>query len=84
MILYGRFLSNTPDPATDKYGPTLSYHAWSDRTGVMAERERQAHRDWIARNVIGPPQATATKTVEQMQAEGYVGVYAPVVEETPK
>lgn len=38
---------------------------------------------WVNANIIGPPQATAYYTREQMEAKGMVGLYAPKQEEKP-
>jgi len=37
---------------------------------------------WINRNVIGPPKATESTTVERLTAQGYVGIYSPKEEES--
>ncbi len=37
----------------------------------------QRQRQWLKGKVIGEPQATASYTVEQLKAQGYVGVYLP-------
>ncbi len=59
------WLSNTADPRDLRYKPSPNEH---DERGRMA---------WIEQNVIGLPKATAAHTREQLQAMGYVGIYAP-------
>lgn len=73
--LLGRHLSNISDhrrPHADKLfcycsrdDPQARYAAWA------------SHLDWINRNRIGPPKATDSYTVEQLEAFGMIGIYAP-------
>ena len=39
------------------------------------------HLEWINRNVIGRPKATEAYTVEQLEAMGMIGIYAPLESE---
>lgn len=78
----GRFLSNTYDP-TRPHAEAMhcySFHAYND---INSRRhEWQMHLNWINANIITRPKATATYTVEQLEAMGMVGLYAHPEETT--
>jgi hypothetical protein len=71
MSKRGRWLSNTHDPA-DPDADTFVHK-------LDCESQEQAvsgWRAWLAQGEIGPPKATHTYTVEELQEKGLVGVYA--------
>lgn len=52
-------------------------HRKPDARNTTPEEAWRQHLEWINRNVIGRPQATETYTVEQLEAMGMIGIYAP-------
>jgi hypothetical protein len=71
------WVTNTHD-LEDPHAPRgliLSRDEWAvDGTGTAW----QGHLEWLADKVIGEPKATEECTVEELKAEGMVGVYRRV------
>lgn len=73
----GKFLTNTPDP-NGEYGRALfaySNHAQDCGQSAM-DSEWQHHLNYIKEHVVGPPKGTEKWTVEQLQEQGMIGIYA--------
>lgn len=66
-----RFLSNTYNPDLPDARRYVSRN--SDETQDQAWEH---HRQWLKGKIIGKPQATASKTVEELEAIDMVGVYS--------
>lgn len=73
----GRHLSNIFDHR--KHNSRMmfshSYNAFICGEGAM-DKEWQHYVEWIDRNVIGPPKATESYTVAQLEEMGMIGIYA--------
>jgi hypothetical protein len=72
-----RHLSNIFNPAAAdaQQSITRSFHE-------TPEQAWRHHLEWLTGKVIGPPKATATYSVEQLEGMGMVGVYLPDGKET--
>lgn len=77
MKKLGRFLTNTFDPTKPnaKMYHTYSIHAMQNGK-TACDMEWQHHLDYINSHVIGPPSASDTYTVEELEAENMIGIYA--------
>lgn len=73
----GRWLSNIYNPDLSQAERYLTYStgAWQSG-GAAMKREWQAHLNWIAQNIIGPPKRTKTYSVKELIRQGMVGIYS--------
>lgn len=74
----GRHLSNIYDHRL----PNAEMYQIHDFHTTMAGPEAchedwLRHLEWINRNTIGPPKATETYSVKQLEAMDMIGIYAP-------
>jgi len=66
-----RFLANIYDPQRPDAKRWLDLITGQTYEEVWAKRE-----DWLRNKLIGRPQATAAYSIEELEAQGIVGVYA--------
>lgn len=79
--MLGKFLSNIYNPHSKDAERYLTHSHTDMFNGPSAMKAAwDRHLSWINSNVIDKPKATDTYTVEQLEAMGMVGVYAPVAD----
>lgn len=77
--LLGRFLSNIYDTWRPDAERRMMHHYHDWRAGPEAMREAwKRHIKWVRQNVVSRPKATASHTVEELEAMHMVGIYAPL------
>lgn len=79
--MLGKFLSNITNPNRPGAEHLHCYSFEDIQNGPEAMHEAWLnHLRWINSNVIGPPKATDYYSVEELEAMGMVGIYAPPFE----
>jgi len=68
-----KFLSNIHDPR-DKEDANMNL---ARKFGESTEVAWEYYKNWLKGKVIGRPQPSATRTVEELEELGLVGVYDP-------
>ncbi len=73
----GRFLTNIYNPKGKhaRMGFTYSLHAHDSGLAAM-DREWEHHLKYINDHIIGPPKGTEKWSVEELEKQGMIGVYA--------
>ena len=75
----GRHLSNIHDPSDPRARDYQMISFEDFKNGQEAiEQSWKNYQNWINKNVIGPPKATETYTVEQLEEMKMVGLYEPI------
>ena len=72
----GRHLSNISDHRREGAKTMHIYSSAAMRNPSAIDVEWQQHLNWIAENVIGPPEATDYYTQEELGKMGMIGIYA--------
>ena len=65
-----KFLTNIPDPNTEY---PIVFCAYGETEDEALSRQRQ----WLRGKIMGKPQATEWRSVDELRAMGVVGVYLP-------
>lgn len=64
------WLTNSIDPSRADYARSLVIPIYADRDDYIAHNKM-----WLADKIIGKPKASDKYTVEELEADGYVGIY---------